>query len=453
MSSIFPWEGESCVKPRNFRSTVCIPCRDTPEQVFTAVKMWRMQTVPPFIMVIDTGSKPENLLNFKSIAGDDLEVHHLSPNGMNHPSDLPAVACDLAVSMCRTRHLILTHSDVFPRRQDLVERLIDYPEPVVGYGLSGPRPYPVGEKWVDHCLLRLDLGKIGDKDLCFSQRRICQIKKIPHGEVRNWMPDTTIMFNTCLDRQNIEVRLIGRDRLHEDYFDDNISHVKNLTNSQNNEVSERRKAHVVSKNHMIEAEKMISSWKVFGKPHLTVVTPCYRLRGLKVISGEIEKLKEFFDVKWVIGVDASKISVNDVGFGDAVFKVDKSVFGAQQKNTGMKLAMEWVFFLDDDNMIHRHFGKQLAHHIRQYPGKKCFVFDQLHPTGHLRLPAKEGFQIGEIDTGNFVIHQDIIGSSEWKEDSYANDYYFLSDVYDRHRDKFVFSPEAVTYYNGLSRVR
>ena len=158
---MYPWENTVRVKPWEYRCTVTLACLDTPDDVAAVVRLWRAQTVRPYIMVIDTGSTPENLNKLLALRADDVEVHCLQPNAWLHPCDAPAIACSLAADLCRTKHLIFTHSDVYPCRRDLVEELLALcvaKSPVVGYSISKPRPYEVKDTWVGHqltCVARL----------------------------------------------------------------------------------------------------------------------------------------------------------------------------------------------------------------------------------------------------------------------------------------------------------
>lgn len=121
-----PWEGNCHKKPWDYQVCAVIPVLDTYEQLNICVELLRRQTVSPFIIVIDTGSTDQELNKITSLRSDDLEVHSLRFNGVCHPSDLPAIAMDLAFSMCRNNFLFATHADVFVKEKICWKILLNF---------------------------------------------------------------------------------------------------------------------------------------------------------------------------------------------------------------------------------------------------------------------------------------------------------------------------------------
>ena len=63
-----PWEGNCILKPWDYKVTAAIPVMDTYESLKICVDLLNLQTVKPFIIIIDTGSEEFNLnkiLDFK----------------------------------------------------------------------------------------------------------------------------------------------------------------------------------------------------------------------------------------------------------------------------------------------------------------------------------------------------------------------------------------------------
>lgn len=100
-------------------------------------------------MVIDTGSLDENLRKIEAMRDEDLEVHTIRLNAVKHPSDFPAMAMDLAMTLCRTPYMLATHADCFLKKQTLVEDMVQMVKdisPVVGYEIT-PEPTTIGVGW------------------------------------------------------------------------------------------------------------------------------------------------------------------------------------------------------------------------------------------------------------------------------------------------------------------
>jgi len=103
-----PWEGICKIKPWEYQVTAVIPVLDTYESLSLCVELLRLQTVKPYIIVVDTGSTKENIEKINNLIDEDLEVHSIKLNGVEHPSDFVAMAMDLAQSLCRTKYLFAT---------------------------------------------------------------------------------------------------------------------------------------------------------------------------------------------------------------------------------------------------------------------------------------------------------------------------------------------------------
>ena len=80
--------------PRNPRSAVAL-CQ------FPAAADRR-----PYIVVVDTGSRPGVLASVEAMQASDLEVHRVAPHGTEHPTEAVGYAIDLGQSLCRTEWML-----------------------------------------------------------------------------------------------------------------------------------------------------------------------------------------------------------------------------------------------------------------------------------------------------------------------------------------------------------
>lgn len=229
-----PWEGSIEKKPWNYEITAVIPCLNTFETLEICIELLRLQTVRPFIMLIDTGSLDEDLKKTQSLRNEDLEVHTIALNGVRHPSDYPAMAMDLAFSLCRTNYLFATHADCYIRKRTLLEELLELcktKSPAVGYELS-PRAHEDWVGMVSHTASMYDMKIMDQINFSWSLRKLCNRYNIvdyaPDPMKPNW-PDTEILGNYILRENNIKPYLIGKEGNQIRTLDENIDHFRSYT--------------------------------------------------------------------------------------------------------------------------------------------------------------------------------------------------------------------------------
>ena len=238
-----PWEGDCVRKPWDYRVTVVIPCLDASEAVATIIALYRLQSERPFIVLIDTGSTSTELQALQSLAGDDCEVHSLRLNGVKHPSDFPAIAMDLAMSLCRTEYLLATHADCFPMSRNLVSDVLNLCNkdcPVVGYELT-ERPHRDWKGMVGHTLTMLHIPTMDRIDAGWSLRRLITQFDHPDGKSAehqinpatspNW-PDTELLLNYQCRKAGIVPKIIGIERNSRRTVDDKIDHCRSWASAQ-----------------------------------------------------------------------------------------------------------------------------------------------------------------------------------------------------------------------------
>lgn len=235
------WTGPHVRKPWDYAVTVVIPVIDSPESVTAIVDILRLQTLRPFIMLIDTGSSPENLAAIQKLEAADVEVHSLRFSGVNHPSDFPAIAMDLAFSACRTRFVIATHADCFLTGRDVLNEIVELLKShcVVGYELT-ERPHSDWRGMVGHTLTGFDIHVMDKINAGWSLRRL--IAQFPHPDGMpalhnispatspNW-PDTELLLNYQLRQNGIQPLIIGKERNAARTTDHRIDHCRSVASA------------------------------------------------------------------------------------------------------------------------------------------------------------------------------------------------------------------------------
>jgi hypothetical protein len=233
-----PWEGIYARKPWAYRITAAIPLLNASDLASICVETLRLQTVPPFIMLIDTGSSDEELARLEALRDTDLEVHSIRLNGVRHPSDFPAMAMDVAFALCRSEYCFATHIDCFLRRRDFLEDLLDLSQmkntPVLGYELS-PRAHEDWKGMVSHTASLYHMPTMDKIGFGWNLRRLCSrygIEDYSPDPTRPSWPDTEILGNYILRENGIEPLLIGHEGNQCRTKDENIDHFRSLVSAK-----------------------------------------------------------------------------------------------------------------------------------------------------------------------------------------------------------------------------
>lgn len=217
-------------RPWDYPVGVALPHYETPETLPVLLELLHLQTVRPYVLLIDTGSSWRTVRQLERLRRPWCEVHYLRAHGYRHTSAPVTTALDTAFALCRQEHLFLTHTDVFPVRRDLLEWLLSLcnaDQPVVGYEMS-PRPDTSGwRNVVSHTCTLLHMPTMRRIGATWSFERYWE-----SGEAapqQHGYPDTEQPFDRCLRRAGIYPYLIGHDTNHERLTDPNIDHARSYT--------------------------------------------------------------------------------------------------------------------------------------------------------------------------------------------------------------------------------
>jgi len=261
-----PWEGSVKKKPWDYKVSAVIPCLNTFETLEICIEILRLQTVKPFIIIIDTGSLEEEMEKVKTLKDEDVEVHSISLNGVRHPSDYPAMAMDLAFTLCRTPYLFATHADCFLRKRTLIEELLGLcrnASPAVGYELS-PRAHNDWKGMISHTASMYDMKIMDQINFSWSLRKLCNrfnvVDYSPDPMKPNW-PDTEILGNYVLRENNIKPLLIGKEENQVRTLDENIDHFRSYTAAKMYSPKYFEKTKEWFEDAKTEAIKRIIEWK------------------------------------------------------------------------------------------------------------------------------------------------------------------------------------------------
>jgi len=189
------------------------------------------------------------------------------------------------------------------------------------------------------------------------------------------------------------------------------------------------------------------------KRKITIITPCIRPENLLKIQESIDF--DYVD-NWYIIYDGTKISElpNLLEKHDKIKEyiyVGEGISGNPQRNYALDLIETqdtYLYFLDDDNIIHRDFYSLLD---KLEPGR-IYTFDQSRPNNvypYKELLTGDNIEIYNIDTAMFLIDFNLCKNIRWEIDKYNADGYYIKECYEKNKDNWIYVNKIMSYYNKL----
>lgn len=195
---------------------------------------------------------------------------------------------------------------------------------------------------------------------------------------------------------------------------------------------------------------------------INIITPCSRKERLpylkQSILNNIELLTQAneIQVEWRIIFDGNKIEpykddILNEPWIKYEFHESPGVSGNSQRNKGLSYyrylpTKEWIWFLDDDNVMYAQMLNELKHLlISQWEGiivQQMFNDLSIRNISHCHM-VKPGL----IDTAQFILSTNIIEKTMWNIGSYEADGLFIKEIYNKHKDKFLFINKPLCFYN------
>jgi hypothetical protein len=235
-------------KPWDHLVSVCIPHRDSPEEVLVVRDLYQFQTIEPFILIIDTGSSDENCgLLERDIRNPNTEIHYIRSHGSFRSSQTVAWAIDMALTLCRTEYLFLTHSDMFPTSRYLLEELMGLcspDNPVVGYAMA-----------------------YRGNDISYKNipGHVCTMLHVPTiialGLRYGFAEDTEMAFGASLKAKGVKPMLIGTEINQIRQTDSRIDHCRSVTSLKMSRIGLPSIKDEDLRNAMRDARERVVQWK------------------------------------------------------------------------------------------------------------------------------------------------------------------------------------------------
>lgn len=108
----------------------------------------------------------------------------------------------------------------------------------------------------------------------------------------------------------------------------------------------------------------------------------------------------------------------------------------------------WVWFLDDDTLVHEDMLSIVLHAINGYSDVTAVVVSQRRNDGRVLLAKPRNVCVNGIDIGQAILRRDLIGDERIPE-SYAGDGEFLQTLLHDRQD-VIYMSEVLSLHNVLS---
>lgn len=192
-----------------------------------------------------------------------------------------------------------------------------------------------------------------------------------------------------------------------------------------------------------------------SKEHtIFILTAAYRDGNLGKLAESIRPLQDAFDVIW--------LPIFDTKFGNwhagAKYNAGLDMVAAIKESGGYHEDNSWLYFLDDDNLIHPEFGEALAKAICQANpgdwGRLMFIMDQYRQDNSPRIFLPR-IQAMAIDTACVIPNASVASNLKcrWRmadnNGSCTFDYYYIKRLIDHGKLTACNVPGKV-YYNALT---
>ena len=191
------------------------------------------------------------------------------------------------------------------------------------------------------------------------------------------------------------------------------------------------------------------------KKKVIIITPSYRVKNLPKILKSI-RFNEIF--KWIIIYDGSKISENFKQFKDKekIVELDcksekNEIQGNAQRNKGLDYIYKnfvdenlFVYFLDDDNIIHPDFYELISN-------IKINIFYTFDQQRNRYVFCGENPKVYHIDLGMFLFDFKLVSNIRFRLDKYEADGMYVEECCNTDIKKHIYVPKIYNYYNYLGR--
>ncbi len=200
--------------------------------------------------------------------------------------------------------------------------------------------------------------------------------------------------------------------------------------------------------------------------NLYLITPCTRIKNLF----RIKKGINFNRInKWIIVYNTEFVKKknyfkNNKNIIELFHKDIGSIGGNSQRNYVLNYLNKkkdknfYIYFLDDDNILHKNFYKILDKIYKNHV-PMIYTFDQLRKEKvhlnnefkYLKILKGNMIKINYIDTAMFLPNFSLINNIRWSKKKYNADGEFIVKCINNNKGKHKYFPIVASHYNFLTK--
>jgi glycosyltransferase involved in cell wall biosynthesis len=198
-----------------------------------------------------------------------------------------------------------------------------------------------------------------------------------------------------------------------------------------------------------------------SKMTINILTRCSRPENLHLLEKSI--VNEDINVKWKIAFDTSRVSNIDTQVFERYSKYSLNFWKGEPGDMGHAFINkfideipddEWIYILDDDNLLHPEFYTEILELIKNNPEKSGFIFSQFiggkdFTKQEVREAKEENVKVQHIDMAQFFLKKSLISDKRLVSGTYVADGIFIEELFNENKDKFLIYDKILCYYNSL----
>jgi hypothetical protein len=199
---------------------------------------------------------------------------------------------------------------------------------------------------------------------------------------------------------------------------------------------------------------------------LNIVSPVSRPENLIYLYASIDnqrkKAPQNIKIAWHVFLDIKEENYDPLvntlksKFSNTTFywhhTWGQGVVGHNQRNFYLSsfLQDDWVYFLDDDNILHPDFIETLIPILNQEDVSAIIVSQQVLKDHTVRHALPENITPGKIDTAQFIIKTSYITPEDRFPLQYDGDGHFITNFYKKNKNVAFLNDSPASLYNALN---
>jgi len=199
-----------------------------------------------------------------------------------------------------------------------------------------------------------------------------------------------------------------------------------------------------------------------------IITRSTRLQNLKIVKDSIFKnVPKGLDIDWHVMFDVTSLKDIDAELLGDLKDKNTNYYFEKGDEVGMlypqssvlisTIKTGWIYFLDDDNIMHPNMYSKVMENIKNNPTKKVHTFSQVvngkdFSGLQFRIADQSTVKKHKIDLAQYIVDCSVYNKHGYKfEADYCADGILIENVHNDHPEWFTYDIDELCYYNHLQK--